>query len=149
MAGPTAPVLGFNGKLYYNANTYISPTWTEISNVGDITVTDERDVQDLPVRSMGSFMTHAVGLRKLTYAWQMVYDPADAAQTALKTAYGTGATVEFLILDGDEATTGSSGVRVTCQLSKFARQEPIGGAMMVDVEIKPAYGANAPAAYTV
>ena len=148
MAAPTAPVLGFNGKLYYNTGSYGTPTWTGIQNVGDINVTDERDVQDLPVRSMGSYMTHAVGLRKLTYAFQMVYDPADTAQAALLTAYAAGTTKDILVLDGPSSTAGSSGMRAYFHISKFARQEPIGGAMMVDVELKPAYAANAPTAYT-
>jgi len=148
MAAPTAPILGFNGKLYFNTGTYGSPTWNEIVNVGDITMTDEAGQADIGIRSMNGFQIAVAGLRKIGWEWVMVYDPADTDQTALRTAYAARTATEFLILDQANATVGSQGMRVTCMITKFARQEKLGEAMMVDVGIVPTYAANAPAAYT-
>lgn len=148
MAAPTAPILGFNGKLYRNSGSYASPVWDEITNVGDITMTDEAGQADIGIRAMNGFQIAVAGLRKIGWEWTSVYDPADADQTALRTAYAARTPVEFLILDQANGTAGSQGIRVTCMLTKFARQEKLGDAMMVDVGIVPTYAANAPAAYT-
>lgn len=148
-AAPTAPVVGFTGKLYYNTGTYGSPTWTIIANVGDIKVSDERKETDLDVRLMAGFTVTVAGCRKASFEFSMVYDPADTAQTALKGFYAASppTPTEFLILDAASTNTGSSGLRSMMVISKFARQEEISNAMMVDVKISPTYSANAPVAY--
>jgi hypothetical protein len=150
MTAPTAPVMGFMGNLYYNSGTHGSPTWVAIGNVGDIKVTDERKESDIDVRNQGGFTVTVAGLRKATFEFSMVYDQNDAAQTALRTAYSANPSTptEFLVLDGPNGTTGSSGLRALMIVSKFARQEEINNAMMVDVAIRPTYSANAPVAYT-
>lgn len=149
MAAPTAPVMGFQGKAYYNSGTYGSPTWALMSNVGDIEVTDEMTESEIGLRAGAGFMFYAAGLRKLSFAWKMLYDQADTVQTALLGFYVARTATEFLFLDQIVATAGSSGLRVLCAITKFARTEPLDGAMMVDVAVKPAYSANVPATHTV
>lgn len=149
MAAPSAPVMGFNGKAYYNTGTYGSPTWTLMSNVGDIEVTDEMTESEIPLRAGGGFMFFAAGLRKLGFSWKMLYNPADTVQTALRSAYAARTATEFLFLDQLVATAGSEGMRASMAITKFARGEPLDGAMMVDVAVKPAYSANVPALFTV
>lgn len=149
MAAPAAPVPSFKGKLYYNSGTYGSPTWVEIGNVGTITPTDERTKQDIQVRNQGGFQVGAIGLRSMSFTTQGVYDPADAAQTAIRAAYNAATPMEFLILDGPSTQAGCAGIRASFLVTKFARLEDITGAMMVDMEFSLAYSANAPAAYTV
>lgn len=148
MAAPTAPIYGFQGYIYYNTATYGSPTWVAISNVGDLKVTVERNEKDIEVRSQGGWAVTAIGLKKGSWEFQMVYDPADTKQAALQTAFDNGAAIECLILDQANGTSGSAGIRASFVVTKFARQEEINGAMMVDVVLKPAYSANAPARYT-
>jgi len=148
MAAPSAPILGFNGKMYYNSGTYGSPTWVEVTNVGDVTMTDESEQADIGIRSMGGFKIAVAGLRKVGWEWQSVYDPGDAVQTAFRTKYAARTPTEFLLLDQANGTAGSQGIRATCMITKFARQEKLSEAMMVDVGIVPTYASNAPAAYT-
>lgn len=149
MAAPTAPVLGFQGKFYYNAGTYASPTWTLIDNVGDIEVTNAAEKVDIPVRRNGGFKAQVPGLTDYMLAWKMVYDPADTKQAALRTAYYAKTPIELLVLDQAVATAGSYGVRSTMSVFKFARTEPLSGPMMVEVEAAPTYAANPPAEFTV
>lgn len=148
MAPPAAPIIGFQGKLYYNSASYASPTWVLIDNVGDIKMTDDAEESEIGVRSMGGFAVYVAGLRKVGWEWSMVYDPADTKQTALRTNYAARTPTEFLILDQANGTSGSQGIRLTCMITKFPRQEELSKAMMVDVAIKPTFAANAPAAYT-
>lgn len=148
MAAPTAPIMGFNGKLYYNSASYASPTWVLIDNVGDVKMTDEMTETEIGLRVMSGFSITVNGMRKLGWEWSMLYDPADTEQTALRSAYAARTATEFLILDQANGTAGSAGIRVLCLVTKFPRQEEIDKAMMVDVAIKPTYSANVPAAYT-
>jgi hypothetical protein len=150
MAAPSAPVIGLNGKAYYNSASYGTPTWVLTSNVGDINVTDEMNTSQIQVRSQSGFEVTIAGLRKVAFEFSMVYDQADAAQTAFRTAYAARTKTDFLFLDQATGTAGSSGLRVQGILTKFARQEKINEAMMVDVKIEPTYDStNAPvAAYT-
>jgi len=140
----TAPVMGFNGKAYYNSGTHGSPTWSLVANLGDIKVTDERTTKDIEVRSQNGFAVTVAGLRKLSFEWSSVYDPADAAQTALRTLYWANTNVEMQFLDGlvsgGSYTNGPNGVEGTFQISKFPRQEELNNAMMVDMGVVLTYG---------
>ena len=74
---------------------------------------------------------------------------SDAAFTAIQTAFFAKTAVEFLILDGDESTAGSQGLRATCMIKGFTRNETLGEALTVDVSIKPVKNSDAaPAWYT-
>ncbi len=148
MSAPTAPVYGFQGKLYYNSGSYASPTWVLIDNVGDIDVTLESNEVPLNLRSGGGYEMFVAGLIKYGLGFKMMYDPADTAQTALRTAYFARTGVEFLVLDGPSGTAGSAGMRAMMGVFKMPRTEEINGVMMADIALKPTYSANAPAPYT-
>lgn len=138
-AAPLAPVVGFQGKLYYNSATYASPTWVLIPNVGDIKMTDEADEGELPLRAGGGFMLYVSGLRKIGWEWSSMHDNADTQIAAIGTAYAARSIMEFLILDGSSTNTGSAGFRVSCMITKFPRQEELSKPMMRDIGIKPTY----------
>lgn len=148
MAAPTAPILGFNGKLYRNTGTYGTPTWNEIPNVGDVEMTLEASEADISVRAGGGFEQVVAGLIKFEASWKSVYDPADEDQTALRTAFFARTPIEFAIMDQAVGTAGSQGIRATCMVMKMTRIEALGEAMMVDVSIRPTYATNAPSAFT-
>lgn len=148
MAAPTAPIVGFQGKMYYNTGTYGSPTWTIIDNVGDLKMSDEADEGEIAIRGGGGYMLYVAGLRKVGWEWSSLYNPADAAITALVAAYDARTPKEFLILDQASGTAGSYGFRVMCMIMKAPRQEELSKAMMYDFAMKPTYSANAPARYT-
>lgn len=149
MAAPTAPILGFNGKLYYNTGSYASPTWVLVNNVGDLTLPLEAGEAAVTTRGGGGFEQVVAGLIKFGLEFKMVYDPADTAQTAFRTAFFARSSIEFAAMDQAIATAGSQGMRVTCAITKFSRDENLGEAMMVQVAAKATYAANAPAWYTV
>ena len=48
-----AHVLSENAKLYYNSGSYASPTWVEICNVKDVTLSLEKDEVDVTTRCSG------------------------------------------------------------------------------------------------
>lgn len=144
-----AHVLAEDAKLYYNTGTYGTPTWTEISNIKDLTLSVEKDEVDLTTRASGGFKEYADGLVDATVEFQMLWDSSDTAFTAMKTAFFNKTAVEVLVLDGDEATTGSQGLRATCMVKNFNRSETLGEALMTDISLRPVKNSDAaPAWYT-
>lgn len=142
-------VLSENAKLYRNSGSYGSPTWDLISNVKDLTLNLDKDETDVTTRASGGFKEFVDGMIDASVEWSMLWDTSDANFTAIRTAFFAKTAVEFLILDGDEGTAGSQGLRVTCMVKGFTRNETLGEALMVDVNIRPTKNANAaPAWYT-
>jgi len=47
-------------------------------------------------------------------------------------------------MDGDIATAGSQGLRATCMVTNFSRNEPLEEAVTVSVTVKPTYSVNPP-----
>lgn len=148
MPATVAPVFSFDGKLYRNSGSFGAPTWVLVDNVGDIDVTLAPDKTELPLRRLGGWKGYVPGLFDYLLGFKMLYDLGDANQTAMRTAFFARAAIEFLILDQAVATAGAYGIRATMAIFKFPRQEPLNGAMMVDVELAPTYSANAPAEFT-
>ena len=73
---------------------------------------------------------------------------ADDDHTAFHTAFFADSAVEFAIMDGkmvaDSGVEASQGLRATCSIFNFSRNEELENAIMTDVSIKPTYATNAP-----
>lgn len=142
-------VLAENAKLYRNSGSYGTPTWDLITNVRDLTLNLDKDEVDITTRGSGGFKEFIDGMIDASIDFGMVWDTADTDFTAIRTAFFAKTAIEFLILDGLVATPGSQGLRVTCMVKSFTRNENLGEALMVDVTLRPVKNANAaPAWYT-
>jgi len=146
-----AIVLGLNGKLYKNTNTYASPTWVLITKVQDLELKIEGDQFDVSNRAGSGWKEQVNTLFDAEITWNMPYDPADTILTAMQAlARPGGSTIELLILDGLVATSGSQGLRATCAIKTgTGRSEKLGEAMTVSFTAKPSPAANAPSWFTV
>lgn len=144
--------LGVNGRTYRNTGTYGSPTWTEIKNVKDLGLNIEHEEYDASTREGGGWEGIVSALIRASIEYQMRYDTTDANWIAIRDAalsIGDANVIEFAIMDGPIGTTGSQGLRASFSILKFPRSENLAEHMMVDVAMKPAPSANAPAWYTV
>ena len=134
-------VLSEDAKLYYNAGTYGGPTWTEITNVKDLTLNLEKDEIDVTTRASGGYKEFADGLIDASIEWGMLWDTTDAAFTAIRTAFFAKTAVEFLVLD--DTSTSGQGLRATCMIKSFTRNENLAEALMVNVTVRPVKNSNA------
>ena len=142
-------VLGMNAKLYRNTGTYGTPVWDLIGNVKDVTLNLETGEADVTTRANNGWRATEATLREASVDFEMIWDTGDTDFTALQTAYFANTSIEFLVLDGLVATTGSQGLRATCKVFNFTRSEALEEALTVSVSIKPTYATNAPAWHTV
>lgn len=145
-----AHVLAEDAKLYYNTGSYATPTWTEITNVKDLTLNLDKDEIDVTTRGSGGYKEFADGLIDASIDFSTVWDTSDTPFTAMRTAFFAKTAIEFLVLDGSSATSGNQGLRATCMIKTFTRNETLGDALMVDVSVRPVKNSDAaPAWYTV
>lgn len=137
-------VLGQDAKLYRNAGTYGAPNWNEVTNVKDLTLNLEKGKADLTTRGNNGWRANAGTLKEAAVEFDMVWDTGDDDFTAIQEAYFDNTSIEFLVLDGDVATSGSQGLRATMDVMSFSRNESLEEALTVSVKVEPTYADNAP-----
>lgn len=144
-----ASVLGFEAKAYYNTGSYGSPTWNEIINIKDLSMSLEKGKADVTTRGNTGWRANRGTLKDATVTWAMVHDTADADYIVMRNAWLNGTALDMLFLDGPIGTVGSKGFRMTCEIFKFEQTENLEEAVMNNVEAGPTYSANPPTDYTV
>jgi len=137
--------MGFEGKLFRNTGTYGAPTWNEIANVGDLTLSLETGEADVTIRRGRGWRWTRGALKEAAIEFQMVWDTEDAGLMAMQAAHDQRTPIEFAVLDGPIDDPASEGLRATMEVLKFSRGEGKEDAMLVNVAIKPTYATHAPA----
>ena len=141
--------LGMEAKLYRNTGTYAAPTWVELTNVKDLTLNLEAGEADVTTRGNAGWRATVATLKDGSIEFEMVWDTADANFTAIQDAFFNNTDIEFAVMDGDVASSGSQGLRATMSITSFSRSEALEEALMVSVNAKPTYAVNAPEWMTV
>ena len=143
-------MIGLDAKLYYNANTYASPSWTELTNVKDVSLSMDAGEADASTRGSGGWKITEATLRSASIEFEMTWDTSKAWFIALRDAYLAGTLVEMACMDGAIATSGKEGLRAGMSVTEFMRNEPLEGVVTVSVTVKPGPSADAnPAWYEV
>jgi hypothetical protein len=135
-----AATRGKDFKLYRNTDDPYdnSPTWSEVTNVRDLTRSLEPALADASIRG-SDFRLQVPTLKDFTIEFQMVYDPDDTHYDAMEDAFFENELQEFVILDGPISTAGSKGLRFQGYLSNFSVNEALEDVGLTDVSIVPGY----------
>ena len=142
--------LGLDAKLYYCvAGIGGTPTWTELTNVKNVTLSLQKGEADVTTRANSGWKATAATLKEGSIEFEMVWDTADAGFTAIKNAWFNNTNVGLAVMDGGVAVVGSQGLWADCAIIDFSRDEPLEDAMSVKVSAKPTSSANAPVWKTI
>ena len=137
--------LGMDAKLYFcAAGIGATPTWTELTNVKNVTLTLQKGESDVTTRANSGWKATASTLKEGSIEWEMVWNTGDAGFTAVQTAWMNNTLLGLAVMDGPVATAGSQGLWADCNVLTFSREEPLEEAITVKVTAKPCYSANAP-----
>jgi hypothetical protein len=136
--------LGLDAKLYRNAGTHASPVWNEIRNVKDVTLNLEAGEADVTTRGNAGWKATVATLKDGSIEFEMVWDTADDDFGAIRDTFLNRGAMEFAVMDGDITVAGSQGLRATCMVTNFSRNEALEEAITVSVTVKPTYAANPP-----
>jgi predicted secreted protein len=136
--------LGLDARLYRNTGTFAAPVWNHVQNVKDVTLNLEAGEADVSTRGTGGWRATVATLKDASVEFEMVWDTADDDFASIRDAFLNRGAVEFAVMDGDITTPGSQGLRATCMVTTFSRNEPLEEAVTVSVTIKPTFAANPP-----
>lgn len=137
--------LGLDAKLYFCvAGIGGTPTWTELTNVKNVTLSLQKGEADVTTRANNGWKATAGTLKEGSIEFEMVWDTADAGFTAIKDAYFNNTILGLAVMDGGITSGGSQGLWADCMIIDFSRDEPLEDAISVKVTAKPTYSANAP-----
>lgn len=141
--------IGLDAKLYYNSATYASPTWVEIDDAQDVTLTIEASEGEVKRRA-STFTEYIAALKDASIEFDLVNDASSSVQTALSNAFFNRTAIEVLALDGDVEDTGSEGLRMTCAVTNWSRNEPLEEVLTRSVTLRPTPNEDAvPEAVTI
>ncbi len=136
--------LGLDAKLYRNTGSFASPTWNEVINVKDLTLNLEAGEADVTTRGNNGWRATVATLKDGSIEFEMVWDTEDLDFAAIRDTFLNRAAMEFAVMDGGIAVSGSQGLRATCMVTNFSRNESLEEAITVSVTVKPTYSVNAP-----
>ena len=141
--------LGIDCKAYYNLGTYESPNWSEIRYIRDATLNQAVAEVDVTSRFAQGSKEYIQGLFDYGFEFDMRWKPANAAFSALRSAFHGKTPVELMILDGPVDSAGSQGLRGTFAVFNFSRAEQMEEGVVVNVTMKPTEADNPPAWVTM
>jgi hypothetical protein len=132
--------LGLDAKLYRLDGS----TWDLVPNVRDVTLNLETGEADVTTRGNAGWRATVGTLKDASIEFEMVWDTEDENFSAFLSAFMSGTNVDLLVMDGDRGTEGSQGLKATCRIISFSRNEPLEEAITVSVTAKPTYAAIPP-----
>ena len=144
---------GKKGKLNRNTGTNASPVWVEVKEARDVDITRAADQVEESDRG-SNYKKYDDGLIDLGISFNMTYRNGNANCQALITAMHAGTSIEYAAMDGDIATSGSTGPRFFGKVFQVNKSEPLTDGQTLQLEIKPTYHEEAsvviePTEYTI
>ena len=132
-----AKKVGLSCKLYYNTGTYALPTWTEITDARDVTLSLEAGEADASTRGSGGWRETIQSLKDAGIEFEMAADSSSTVFDAIKDAFFDGTSLDVVALDGGSGVSGSEGLRMIAAVSSFSRNEPLEETVTISVNLKP------------
>ena len=135
--------LGRDATINRNTgSSFASPTYTEIPNIQDVTLTGTKAKNDASVRGK-NFKRYSMGMKDLGLAFKLVLRREDAGYEALRDAWENDTPIELAALDGPAvASSGAYGPHADWEIEEFSRAEPVDGFIAYDVKCCIAATAN-------
>jgi len=126
--------------LYRNTGSYTTPTWSEIDEVGDVSISDlSRGTAELKRRASDFTKNLATLIQAISIEFRLHHGLDATTFSALVTNFFAGTVQEFAIMDGPIATAGSQGLRCPCLIEQFPWDQPLEDVSGHDVRLTTAY----------
>jgi len=135
--------IGYQCKAFYNAGTYASPTWTEITKGRDATLNITADEADVSERAGGGWKAYLAALFDGNLSVEVNWDFSNAVLRKLKQTFLRRDTIEIYAANG-AVQADCEGFRATCVIPTFTHKQPLSDGVKVDLTFKPTPADNAP-----
>jgi hypothetical protein len=126
-------------KLYLNAGTYASPTWSRVDKVEDVDIDMGKDASELNTRETPNTKTLGGGQKKIgiKFSYFPVDGQTDAIFNKLEQSYWQDTCIDIAAMpSAGIAVAGTKGIRGPFLVTKFDRKEPAKGPVKYDCELQ-------------
>lgn len=130
-------VLGYKAGGYGEAGDFL-----ELANARDVTFDVSHSEADLTSRANNGWRATEPVLKEGELSFQMIWDPADAGFTAIRTAWEGRSIIGMAVLDGP--LDSGKGWKFNGKVIGFTVNQPLEEGIVVDVTIKPTYSTDVP-----
>ena len=138
------PIAGFECALYYNsAAINAAASWVEIKNAKDVSLPDSADEIEVSAR-YSKAKKYIAGMNdgSIEFGYQYIRG-TDAVFSELESRYLNREPIEVAAADGEITTTGTVYSRDWYMITKFERNEELGGSRVYSVTLRPTVVFNA------
>ena len=137
--------LGMDAKIYWDDTPLTGTldsdidgaTWTELTNLKDLTLNLERDEADVTTRANNGWKATAPTLADGSIEFVMQQKDSDTGLDAIRTAWINKAELAILCLDRARTTVGCQGYGGNMTVTNFSRGEPLADSITYNVTLKP------------
>jgi|HubBroStandDraft_2_1064218.scaffolds.fasta_scaffold1060517_1 hypothetical protein len=140
-------MLGILSKAYRNTGSYSSPTWSEITLIGDASVDETWKEGDATVR-LARNTQMAKTVADLEFTPKVRSDLTDANFQAIWAAAQNDTIIDMMILNGPSTTSGVVGFRFDSQVFKGKEDQGPDKVLFYEFSFKPTLSSN-PAKYVI
>jgi hypothetical protein len=143
MAADTIPLKSYAAKLYYClAGIGGTPTWVELKEAENVTITPNFSESDVTTRGAGGVKQSEPVLLDLTIEFNMPYIRGGTHFLALQAAAFGRSLIGIAAMSGDITADDSEGIWSDMKIFNFPMEEPIDKTADIKVTLKPCYSAN-------
>lgn len=128
---------GFQGKLYYNTGTYATPTWNEVTIVGDLSYTMTKDKTDASVRGGGRVRQYAGTMADLSISGKMRADVNHEDFIKFDDAFHDNTQLDIMVLNGPSDENGVTGYRFYAEIFSWQEDQAMSAVIYQDFELAP------------
>jgi len=135
-------------KFYYNTGTIATPVWVLITNVRDVTVSQDWEKAEFKTRARKEKRFRKTLLER-AIEFQMEHNPSNAAENTAWELFQAASesqtsTIICAALDGLVATSGVQGLHAEFQVDKFQINQELEDAELFDVSLSLALSDEEP-----
>lgn len=135
-----APVVGKSMKLYRNTGTAATPTWTEVAEVGDVSIPDlTRGLAELKRRNNDFVKNLAALIQSIAVEFTLVHGLDSTNFDAIRGNFFSGTAEEWAVMNGDISTSGNEGLRLPALVENFPWDQSLEDVSGHDVRLAVAY----------
>lgn len=129
---------GYLCALYIRTSgSFASPTFTEVTLVSDLQVTDPNDKLNADARDGVGIHEYEPGMIDLMLSGRIRVDWDNTAFAAIAAAKAARTALDVMVLDGKQTVNGSRGYRMEMKCFKLDDDQSMGNILYRDFELAP------------
>ena len=141
MSATAGPKLALKAQFMLNSGTFASPVWSNVSLVGDATVSPDWEKADASIRGQ-RLVQNVKTMLGLSFSAKVRADDTDINYGTIWSAANNDTILNVLILDGPLSQQGPRGYWIDVQVFKNTQDQGLKNIIYTDFEFMPTPSVN-------